>query len=328
MAYTVYCIHADRETWVRSLRDRLSTAVAGLGDPVDTIQVCDGFPSSAGIDADAPAMAVYLGSPGGAESEECSRQIDVALAAGLLVLPCVNESENFIAHTPEGPLRRLNGVEWPTEDAPQSIVHFALEALGLEERQRMVFLSHRRSDALAMAEQLHDRLIKNRFWPFVDRFDIDPGVDVQRRIYAALEETAFVVLVESPQAALSPWVLEEVHYALRESLGMLIVTFPETAPLAGTEGLPRFFLDESKLIQEVVEDLESQSAHRTHQLVLTADAVEELVQEIEAIHAKALVRRRRRLVGEFAGEQPDLLLVLLQPAAEGVAGVVPVVPVP
>ena len=34
------------------------------------------------------------------------------------------------------------------------------------------------------------------------------------------------------------------------------------------------------------------------------------------------------LDGELAGEQPDLLLVLLQPAAEGVAGVVPVVPVP
>ena len=34
------------------------------------------------------------------------------------------------------------------------------------------------------------------------------------------------------------------------------------------------------------------------------------------------------LDGEFAGEQPDLLLVFLQPAAQGVAGVVPVVPSP
>jgi hypothetical protein len=34
------------------------------------------------------------------------------------------------------------------------------------------------------------------------------------------------------------------------------------------------------------------------------------------------------LDGELAGEQPGLLLVLLQPTAQGVAGVVPVVPVP
>ena len=34
------------------------------------------------------------------------------------------------------------------------------------------------------------------------------------------------------------------------------------------------------------------------------------------------------LDGELAGEQPGLLLVRLQPAAEGVGGVVPVVPVP
>ena len=90
MTYTVYCIHDDRENWVRSLRDGLTVAVVGLGDLADTVRVCDGFPAAAAIDADNPAMAVYLGSPQGAASAECGRQVSEALAAGLSVLPCID----------------------------------------------------------------------------------------------------------------------------------------------------------------------------------------------------------------------------------------------
>jgi hypothetical protein len=328
MAYTVYCIHDDRQAWVRSLQDRLGEAAADLGDAADTVQVRDGFPAAAGIGTDAPAMAVYLGSPAAATSEECRQQVGAALDVGLLVLPCVDKLENFLAHTPEGPLRRLNGVQWGAGDAPPSIIHFIRETLGLEERQRLVFLSHRRSDALALAEQLHDRLIKNRFWPFVDRFDIVPAADVQKRIYAALEETAFVVLVESPEATLSEWVLEEVHYALRASLGILIVSFPDTPPLAGTEGLPRFCLDKNQLTKETAGDSGSEPVPGSGQFLLTPDALEEVLQRIEAIHAKALVRRRRRLVGhtriavQRAGlvpiEQPGDVMAVAEPGRDGI----------
>jgi hypothetical protein len=342
MAYTVYCIQDDRQEWVRSLQDRLGEAAADIGDPADSVQVRDGFPAAAGTSTDAPAIVVYLGSPAAAASEECRQQVGAALAAGLSVLPCVDKLKNFAVHTPEGPLRRLNGVEWGTSDAPPSIIHFIRETLGLEERQRLVFLSHRRSDALALTEQLHDRLVKNRFWPFVDRFDIVPAEDVQKRIYAALEETAFVVLVESPDATLSEWVLEEVHFALRESLGMLIVTFPGTPPLAGTEGLPRFYLEQSMLTRQAAGNQESNPADGTGaddgqaggssalggQRVLTRDALEKVVQQIEAVHSKALVRRRRRLVGhtriavQRAGlvpiEQPGGVLLVVEPGPDGI----------
>jgi hypothetical protein len=137
----------------------------------------------------------------------------------------------------------------------------------------------------------------------VDRFDIDPAADVQQRIYAALEETAFVVLVESPDAGLSEWVLEEVHYALRESLGILIISFPEVDDqLPGTEDLPRFDLKEGDLVPD-----------SGGQRVLTPDALRRVVQRIEAIHAKALVRRRRRLVlhTRAAAEKAELVVAEL-----------------
>lgn len=309
MTYGVYCIHSGREAWVDSLRRHLDAAVADLDAAVTdlegvtpAVRVHDGLPAKADRDANFPAVTVYLGSPAGAVSAECGRQVDEALADRLLVLPVVDSNTNFKAHTPEA-LHPFNGVEWPAEEAPPEVVHFILEALGLEDSQRLVFLSHRRSDALALAEQLHDKLIKSRFWPFVDRFDIDPAANVQQRIYAALEETAFVVLVESPDTGLSKWVLEEVHYALRESLGILIISFPEVDDqLRGTEDLPRFDLAEGDLVPD-----------SGGQRVLTADALGRVVQRIEAIHAKALVRRRRRLVlhTRAAAEKADLVVAEL-----------------
>lgn len=312
MSYTVYCIHDDRDMQVSSLREGVAEEVAGLGGTGATVTVQDGFTPPA--DPDAIAVAVYLGSTRGAASAECGRQVAGALAAGLAVLPCVDDLANFEACTPAGPLRRFNGMAWPGQEVPPEIVHFLLEALGLEEHQRMVFLSHRRSDALALAEQLHDRLIRCRFWPFMDRFDIEPAADVQQRIYAALEETAFVVLVESPEAATSSWVLEEVLYALRNSLGLLIVSFPGVREMPGTQDLPRFYLEAADLVAQ------------DGQFVLADAVLGDLVAEIETIHARALVRRKRRLVGhariaaERAGlvahELPGDLLLVSAPWAD------------
>ena len=52
------------------------------------------------------------------------------------MLPCVDNLANFAAHTPEL-LRPFNGMKWQDDEAPSEIVHFVLEALGLEERQRL-----------------------------------------------------------------------------------------------------------------------------------------------------------------------------------------------
>ena len=319
MAYTVYCVHADRGPWVRSLRDRLDAAVAGHGDPAGTVQVREGYVPECQRDRNSPAVAVYLGSPAGAASAECRQQVDEALADRVLVLPVVDDERNFKTHTP-APLYPFNGEAWLGDDALPRIVRFVLEALGLEERQRMVFLSHRRSDARAVAEQLHDELIKNRFWPFVDRFDIDPAEDVQQRIHAALEETAFVVLVESPAAVTSQWVLEEVTYALSASLGMLIVSFPGAAELPGTRDLPRERLNEKG-------DL---AGGQDGQPRLEADALRRIVRRVEAIHAKAMVRRRRRLVlptrtafepaGFAVAERPGDVLLVTGPGPGEAAG--------
>jgi hypothetical protein len=84
--------------------------------------------------------------------------------------------------------------------------------------------------------------------------------------------------------------------------------------MPGTQGLPRFHLEAAGLVAQ------------DGQFVLADDVLGNLIAEIETIHARALVRRKRRLVGHIriaaqraglvAHELPgDLLLVLAQGAA-------------
>jgi hypothetical protein len=202
-----------------------------------------------------------------------------ARAADVAILPIVQSTEDM-PHLPDL-VSRLNAVSW--HGGPVAAGRHCLRELGLHESARGVFISHRRSDGLEAAEQLYDAFSKAGWRVFVDRFDIDAGVDVQDRIDEALEESAFLLLLETPEASSSPWVQHEVMYALDHHLGLAIVNISDAPPFAIAEDLPRTSL-----------------AHEFHMngshIVLSSEAVNEIVELIETKHAAALARRRRQLL--------------------------------
>ena len=149
-----------------------------------------------------------------------------------------------------------------------------------------MFISHKRSDGLGAAEQVHDELTRNRFIPFIDRFAIPHGADVQRHIADALENFAFLLVLETPEAYLSDWVFDEVDYALSHTMGTLILQWPGVVTeVPGTMGVPRIRLTDD----DVTEDSHGYE-------VLKPAALDVLVRDVETAHAYGIVRRRRMLV--------------------------------
>lgn len=279
--YSVFCIHEDRASWVDELRTTLYALAASIGADAEIVTLT----ATADFDpraADGVAVVVYFGSPAGKASAACCDHLERACNSGFRVLPIVDDKANFSQHIPLI-AQRYNAMAWLGDGAVAAIGHAIMEWLGLEDTERRAFISHRRSDALELAEQIHDELIKHRFDAFIDRFDIAPGVVVQQRIHEALEDAAFVVLVESPDAVNSTWVLEEIHYALRNSMGLLIVSLPDVQPIPGTEGLPRF-----RLRDDIIDP-----RNRT----LQDEGLENLMTVIESTHAQMLVHRRQRMIG-------------------------------
>ena len=146
---------------------------------------------------------------------------------------------------------------------------------------------------MTMAEQIHDALAKHRFRPFIDRFDI-LAVDVQERIHEALDDAAFVLVLESDR---SPprrgcWRRSISPSADTRHPGPLP---PRRSADPGTQDSPRIRLDDSDL-----------HLGGTGPLLRDAPA-NELVNRVETIHAQSLVRLRTRLVAHTrkAAERTD-----------------------
>lgn len=280
--YRVFCVHADRSSWLSEVRSAIEDELRSIAEAGRSlVEVVDGYVAG---EAGRPAVALYFGSTAGAASEPCWQLLEQFIDSDVVVVPCIERGADLFQHVP-AIISDRNAWWWEDPTPAIRLARFALESLGIEERQRAVFISHRRSDAIEMAEQLHDALAKHRFRPFVDRFDIAPAESVQRRLMETLDEMAFVLLIESPDVHDSKWVLEEVDHALEHSLGLLILTWPDTDPVRGTEDLPRRHLLDDEL-----------QPGPLGQRILGKDVVREIVDRVESVHAAALARRRRRLV--------------------------------
>jgi TIR domain len=231
-----------------------------------------------------PAVGVYLGSQTAVADPGLESQLTVALSSGRVVIPVVDSLANFSSLVPSI-LTPLNGWEWSGATPAIRLARRLLEELGIEDRRRRVFISHKRDDGLAAAEQLYDCLAHNGFVPFIDRFGIGIGHNVQNDIADALEDCAFLLLIETPLASSSDWVFDEVEYAQSHQMGMHIVTWPGDVPeIPATNRLPRQILG--------ADDLATEKGYE----IFTDSALDKIVAEVEAIHANALVRRRRYLL--------------------------------
>jgi len=279
--YAIQVIHADRDDWMTQLREAVAAELTDVGLH-RTVAVAV---SDAPAPPDAPSVGVYLGSAAAASDTAVGANIVDALAAGVLVVPVVEDLARFGEQVPSA-LAPVNGFAWSGLDPARRLARWLLAELGIEDRQRRVFISHKRDDGLGAAEQIHDELTHKGFAPFIDRFAIREGRHVQEAIADALEDHAFLLLLETPLAHTSDWVFDEVDYALSHTMGTLILQWPGgPTPVPGSNNLPRLPLTPEELTTD---------DHGYE--VMTASALDRVVAEVEAAHAHGIVRRRRMLL--------------------------------
>lgn len=232
-----------------------------------------------------PYVVIYLGNQPSQADPDTASEISYEIARGATIFPVVSDLEDFGSEVPEV-LAHANGFAWNDDASLRRLTRLLMEELGIEERQRRVFISHRRDDGLGAAEQIHDELTHLRFQPFIDRFAIRKAADVQAEIADALEDHAFLLLLETPLAHKSDWVYDEVDYALSHAMGVLIVRWPgEVVEVPGSSGIPRLQIHEDELVDD------------EHNFSIFTDAaIDRIVERVEEAHALGIVRRRRALV--------------------------------
>lgn len=92
--------------------------------------------------------------------------------------------------------------------------------LRVQGRDSKIFISYRARDGKKIATQLHDHLVSLGHSAFLDEAkEIDgdttilPGSSVQRQIDDALDKSNFVLLIDTPSAPKSKWIMHEVETA-------------------------------------------------------------------------------------------------------------------
>lgn len=285
----------------------IQARVKQLGLPANTIRFI-GAGDRLSFDPKAPAVAFYWGSG----STDPNEAFLLALrAAGITILPLVSTTAKYRSRVPPA-LHNINGLEW-TSDAlsRRRIVNRGLEELGLLRRQRIAFVSYKRSEARAVAQQLFHGLVERSYDVFLDTFSVEGGVAFQPHLHDYLVGSDVLVLLDSPSALTSTWVEQEVTWA--HQLGMLVVqlVWPRHRPTPGTELCARVLLRSS--------DFEDPGS-RDPAGILKAGTLARILSTVESGRARAFAARRTRLVGEFvraAGAagctvtiQPDHALVL------------------
>lgn len=184
------------------------------------------------------AVAVFLLTPGAFEAPGLSEGLRQWTDASFPVLPVVPEIARYdFAGLPEGlaPLRRFNAVGWDQGAGDGEEVFRAVRLhLGIVpfKRSRKVFISYRRSDGRDAALEIHNHLHDQGFRVFLDTEAMEPGDPVQDRIDAAISERDCLLLVDSPKAPESDWVMTEVTRALERRTAVCAVRLP------GSPGFP------------------------------------------------------------------------------------------
>lgn len=279
--YQVQIVHVNHQDWLNQLQKAVLDELTELGiQKTLTVNVGES-PVSSGT----PSLVLVFGDGTTKNDPSTIAKLQSAINDGLLVVPVVDNLASFSNQIPDD-VSKFNAYEWSGSNPAKRLARMVLEQLNIEDRNRRVFISHRRSDGLAAAEQLHDELMHRKFEPFIDRFSIEPGEEVQEKIADVLEDFAFLLLLETPDAHTSEWVYDEVDYALAHVMGILIVQWPGSPEqVPGSAGLHRLVLEPNDIRKD---------SHGYD--VLTPEALDKINYAVEAAHARAIVRRRRILV--------------------------------
>jgi SLOG cluster3 family/TIR domain len=282
--YRLYVVHRGSTGLVEELINHLLSKLQNLHFDPAKLEILVNQMVDPG---DYIALGLYFGSNAASTDPECREQIESLKKASIPVVPLVVAGADFQEFVPNS-LHPINALDRSSlVKASTAVLHL----LGLTEKHRRVFVSYQRSDSLLIGEQLWETLGKAGFSAFLDSFSFDPDVEYRERLSEVLGDKAFLLVVESPSATTSKWAEYEVEYARKSRMGLLALTWPGSAAMRNVFDKQRIYLSESDQLEKTADVVR-----------LTSNFLSMLPDLVERAHAKAMLARRRQIMGSLECE--------------------------
>jgi hypothetical protein len=216
------------------------------------------------------------------------------LRDGLLIVPVVADIGQFSALVPPQ-IAHLNGCSLADCGVEfERLASRILEGYGLLRERRRLFISYRRADTSGVAAQLYEALDTAGFDVFLDTHGVlRPGEPFQEILWHRLADTDVAILLDSPNFLSSRWTEEELARANTSNIQILQLLWP-----GQTEGATAAFstFHPLKAANFTGSDILGPGA------LLADTCVQEIVDEVEGLRARAIGARHAFLVREFITE--------------------------
>jgi hypothetical protein len=198
----------------QSFYDAISQGFAGFSDII-----VDG---NADIlpDSYESAVAVVVMSIGAMSDQRLATALERIVEKDIQIIPLVEELENYCFSDIPDSLKVLgerNAIGWNDTAKPgEALFHGIKLHIGLSpfKRERKFFISYRRYDGQDTAAEIYDYFSSKGYQVFLDTEDIEAGEKIQSGIIEGISQRDFLLLIDSPKAMESDWIMKEITTAL------------------------------------------------------------------------------------------------------------------
>lgn len=240
-----------------------------------------------------PIVAAYFGGPPPTVSDRANV---AALASDVvLIVPFVPSLESYTTQVP-AELHGINGLAADTADKGlEALAARLYEGLGLVRRRRTAFISYRRAEASRAAFQLHQEFDARCWQGFLDTHSVDPAAPFQPVLWDRMNDADILVLLDSPGALTSTWVIRELEQANQLGMGVLQLVWPGHNRDGRTGFAEPLYLRDDDFDQRTRTETAGGRMFRKRTL-------SRVMISAERLRARSIASRRTRLVNAFAYE--------------------------
>ena len=220
-----------------------------------------------------------------------SEMADALLRDSVSIIPVVPTISNYTDYVPNQ-LRPINGAECSNDIDETGIAALALENLSLLRTERRLFISYKREDSTAIAEQIFDAMTDHGFDCFLDTKSVRPSSKFQDELWHRLADSDVVILLDSPNFRKSHWTVQELTQANATNVQILHLLWPSVSP-DPTSSFSLF---------EQIHDTDFDNRNGTVEKLstLTNDRIAKIVRSVESLRARAIAARQTALIDSFA----------------------------
>lgn len=230
---------------------------------------------------------------------------DADLLASLMtngdaIIPVFFHQDAFLEEIPKQAWK-MNGKMY-TSDKVDVFVNYALEALRLLRQNRKLFISYRRNESTAIANQLFDALVRCNYDVFLDTYSIGAAKNFQEELHHRLSDCDMLIQLYTKEFKASPWCLEEITAANQKQIGVIELVWPDMK------------LDMHNHLCEPVQLEEDNFTTNSKDLHshFKDEVVDLITHKVESVRARNMAARQDSLVGEFIKEAMGVGRTLVQ----------------